>query len=72
VASGIAIDVVLQVFERDLASRLDRYLATGRGKLVTAFNRWSEKYHIPLSQLEAERDAATRKLAVYLAELGYA
>jgi type I restriction enzyme M protein len=72
VASGIATDIVLQVFECDLARRLDRYLATGRGKLVTAFSRWSEKYHVPLSQLEAERDAATRKLADYLADLGYA
>lgn len=66
------VEIVLQVFERDLARRLDRYLAAGRAELVATFNRWSDKYRVPLSQLEAERDAATRKLAEYLTELGYA
>ncbi|WP_010694415.1 hypothetical protein [Saccharopolyspora spinosa] len=66
------VEIVLQVFERDLARRLDRYLAAGRAELIATFNRWSDKYRVPLSQLEAERDAATRKLAEYLTELGYA
>jgi type I restriction enzyme M protein len=69
---GTVTEIVLQVFERDLARRLDRYLAAGRAELVAVFNRWSDKYRVPLSQLEAERDAATRKLAEYLTQLGYA
>lgn len=72
IASRTVTDIVLKVFERDLAQRLDRYLAAGRGELVAAFNSWSDKYAVPLSQLEAERDAATRTLAGYLNELGYA
>jgi type I restriction enzyme M protein len=69
---GTVTDIVLRVFERDLARRLDRYVAAGRAELVATFNRWSDKYRVPLSQLEAERDAATRKLAEYLTQLGYA
>jgi type I restriction enzyme M protein len=71
-ASGAVTGIVLKVFERDLAHRVDRYLAAGRGELVAAFNLWSAKYAVSLSQLEAERDAATRTLAGYLTELGYA
>jgi type I restriction enzyme M protein len=70
--TGSAKDIVLQVFERDLVTRLDRYLAAGRGRLVSTFTSWSEKYRVPLSTLEAEREAATKKLAVYLNKLGYA
>ncbi len=65
-------DVVLRVFERDLVERLDRYIAAGRNKLVATFTLWSDKYEVSLSQLESERDAATERLAEYLAELGYA
>ncbi|MFC9251203.1 type I restriction-modification system subunit M [Amycolatopsis thailandensis] len=71
-AAGTVTRIVLQVFERDLSGRLDRYLASGRADLVTQFTRWSDKYRVSLAQLEAEREDATRKLGEYLAELGYA
>lgn len=72
IASETVTDVVLKVFERDLARRLERYLAAGRAELIATFNLWSDKYAVPLAQLESERNAATRKLAGYLSELGYA
>ncbi|MCG8921433.1 N-6 DNA methylase [Lentzea sp. CC55] len=71
-ASGTVVEIVLQVFDRDLAGRLDRYLAAGRARIVEAFTKWGEKYEVSLSELEAQRDAAAQKLASYLKELGYA
>ncbi len=48
------------------------YVTAHRQQIITALENWSEKYAVPLHQIEAERDAAATKLADFLKELGYA
>lgn len=63
---------VLDILDEDLAARLDRYVTAHRRELVNAFTNWKDKYAVPLSQIEQERDAAAVKIDNYLKELGYA
>jgi type I restriction enzyme M protein len=69
--SGTATTVVLAVFDQDLASRLERHVSAGRDQLVQRYRRWSDKYEVSLSTLEADRAAATGKLDDCLRELGF-
>ena len=65
-------ELVLQILGEDLASRLDNRIAAGRRTLVATFQRWADKYVVPLHSREVERDAATTRINAYLKELGYA
>jgi type I restriction enzyme M protein len=64
-------DLVLRLAKNDVVGHLDAYVATGRQRVITALENWWEKYAVPLPQIEAERDAATAKLAECLKVLGY-
>ncbi|MFF3789500.1 N-6 DNA methylase [Streptomyces sp. NPDC001981] len=63
---------VLEVLDGDLSGRLEGAMAAGRRELVAAFRRWSEKYAVSLTDLEAESDGAAGELGTWLKELGYA
>ncbi|MGI5185459.1 hypothetical protein ACQEVZ_55370 [Dactylosporangium sp. CA-152071] len=65
-------ELVLGLWRQDLASQLDAYVVAHRRKLIAALENWWNKYAVSLSQLEAQRDEATAKLASYLKDLGYA
>ncbi|MGH3429868.1 MAG: N-6 DNA methylase, partial [Mycobacteriales bacterium] len=63
--------IVLDTMERDLLAGAQDRVTRHRRMLIAAFETWWDKYRIPLSVLEAERDAAAEKLAGFLKELGY-
>jgi type I restriction enzyme M protein len=64
-------DLVLRLTKNDLAAHLEAYVTTHRQQIINALENWWNKYAIALRQIEAERDAATTKLAGFLKDLGY-
>lgn len=64
-------DLVLRLASSDLAAQLDGYISVQRQRIVDAFENWWDKYAVPLSQIEIERDAAAAELAGFLRDLGY-
>ncbi|HEY4912344.1 MAG TPA: class I SAM-dependent DNA methyltransferase [Candidatus Dormibacteraeota bacterium] len=64
-------ELVLDALHRDLLAEATDRVVRHRLVVIAAFETWWEKYRTPLSALEAERDAATGKLAGFLKELGY-
>ncbi|WP_253781228.1 N-6 DNA methylase [Nonomuraea roseoviolacea] len=65
-------DLVLEVLRLQLSTRLESRTAVARRLFETAFHTWADKYAVTLRHLEAQRDAATSQLNIYLKELGYA
>ncbi len=63
--------LVLGIFRSELDSILTRYVNEGRQQVIAAFENWWDKYRVTLTSLEAERDAAAKKLREFLGGLGY-
>jgi type I restriction enzyme M protein len=63
--------IVLDAMEHDLLAEANDRVTRHRRAVIAAFETWWDKYHTPLSMLEAERDAASAKLAGILKELLY-
>jgi type I restriction enzyme M protein len=57
--------------EQDLLAEAQDRIGRHRKLVISAFETWWDKYQTPLSTIEADRDAATAKLAGFLRELGY-
>ena len=65
-------ELVLKILDEDLASRLDARITRARQAIIDRFHTWSDKYALPLDQLESDRRSAAVRLATHLQELGYA
>ncbi|MET7607441.1 class I SAM-dependent DNA methyltransferase [Streptomyces avermitilis] len=63
---------VLRFLNDDLRARLSRFSSVGLHSLVNVYKTWGEKYAVTLDDLEAQREAAAARLALYLKEIGYA
>jgi type I restriction enzyme M protein len=64
-------ELVLTLAKKNVAAHLDAYVSFHRQQILGAFENWWDKYAVPMTQIEAERNAATAKLARFLKELGY-
>jgi type I restriction enzyme M protein len=64
--------LVLGILRSDLDAILVRYIAHRRQEVVGSFESWWDKYHVTLTSIEDERDAAAEKLRGFLGALGYA
>ncbi|MGH3517543.1 MAG: N-6 DNA methylase [Micromonosporaceae bacterium] len=65
-------ELVMDIWQEDLITHLELYVATHRRQVIAALANWWDKYAASLADLEAQRDAATAELRTYLKELGYA
>lgn len=64
-------ELILKKFVDGIRSQLERYLSAEEKKIVATLElRW-DKYQVPLSVIETDRDKSTKKLFRFLAELGY-
>lgn len=63
--------IVLDAMKHDLLAEAQDRIARHRRAVIAAFEMWWDKYQLPLSVLEAERDAAAAKLTGFLKGLGY-
>ena len=64
-------DLVLRLAKNDLTAHLDAYVIAHSQQITTALETWWDKYAVPATQIEADRAAATIKLAAFLKDLGY-
>jgi type I restriction enzyme M protein len=64
-------DLVLNILDEDLANRVDARIATQRRAMIARFQTWSDKYAVPLDQLESQRQSSRERLEAYLREVGY-
>lgn len=62
---------MLGILRGQLETILLRYVADHRQQVVAAFESWWDKYRVMLVTIEAERDAAAKKLRGFLGRLGY-
>lgn len=64
-------DLVLAIFKDGLIAQLERYVTAHRQQVIAAVENWWDKYRVTLQDIEAERDAAAKKLNQFLQGLGY-
>jgi len=64
-------ELVLRLAKNDVVIHLNAYVTAHRQQIIAALENWWDKYAVPFHQIEADRDAATNKLAGFLKELGY-
>ena len=62
----------LGFMRENLETALNRAVTAHRNQIVSVLEGWHDKYHVSLSELERERDAAAQQLDGFLRELGYA
>jgi type I restriction enzyme M protein len=65
-------ELVLGILRGELDAILARYVSNHRQQVVGAFENWWDKYRVPLTSIEEERDAAAEKLRGFMEALGYA
>ena len=63
--------LALDIARDDLAAELERYVAAHRHQIVAAIGNWWDKYRVSIGEIEAGRNAAARRLAGTVEELGY-
>ena len=63
--------LLLTLLHNDMLAILERYITSQRQQIVAMFENWWDKYKVTLTEIETERDAAARQLAVFLKGLGY-
>jgi type I restriction enzyme M protein len=71
ISGAAARQIVLKAFQLELLAEAIARVVRHRRLVIAAFETWWDKYQTPLSTLEAEREAASAKLAQFLKELGY-
>ena len=64
-------ELVLGILRAQLDDILGRYIAAHRQQIVAAFEGWWAKYSVRLVSIEAECDAAAKRLRGFLGGLGY-
>lgn len=64
-------EVALTFMCENLETALNRAVTAHRNRIVAALEKWHDKYHVSLRELERERDEAAAQLDGFLRELGY-
>ena len=65
-------ELVLEVLRADLAEDLEGEIDEYTREAVEVFERWWDKYRVPLRHIESEREETKQRLEGFLMELGYA
>ncbi|MEV5407306.1 class I SAM-dependent DNA methyltransferase [Thermopolyspora sp. NPDC052614] len=64
--------VVLDLLRDDLAAKLEGHVVRRRWELAKVYQRWEDKYAVPLREIEAKRERSAAALSAFLKEFGYA
>jgi type I restriction enzyme M protein len=64
-------ELILQKFFDGIHYQLERYLSAEEKKIVSVLGHRWDKYQVPLSVIESDRDKSAKKLFKFLSELGY-
>lgn len=63
--------LLLAILRNDMQVILARYVSAQRQLVVTAFEKWWDKYRVTLAAIESERDEAADSLRSFINGLGY-
>jgi type I restriction enzyme M protein len=66
-----AATLLLAILRNDMQVILERYISAQRQQVVAAFENWWDKYRVTLTEIEGERDAASRALSLFFQDLRY-
>ena len=64
-------DLVLRLAKGDVVTHLGSYVTAHYQWIVTTLESWWDRYAVPLTQIESERNASIMILAGFLKDLGY-
>jgi type I restriction enzyme M protein len=64
--------LLLAILRNDMQVILERYIGAQRQEAIGAFENWWDKYRVTLTEIESNRDSATKALRAYLKGLRYA
>ncbi|NJN06666.1 MAG: hypothetical protein HC815_01285 [Richelia sp. RM1_1_1] len=70
-SEGEAQVLVLDLFEADLLTQLQRYVIEHRQMVIAAVENWWDKYQVTLGEIEKEEEEVNRELGEMLKGLGY-
>ena len=70
-SSDQATELLLKILQCEMEKILNRCIVVQRGQIVAVFENWWDKYHTTMTEIESDRARATKKLAVFMKELGY-
>jgi type I restriction enzyme M protein len=63
--------LILQKFFDGIRYQLERYLSAEEKKIASVLIKRWDKYQVPLSVIESDRDKSTKRMFRFLSELGY-
>lgn len=63
--------LVLDLFQTDLLTQLQRYVTEHRQMVIAAVENWWDKYQVTLGEIEQEEEEVNRELGEMLRGLGY-
>lgn len=63
--------LLLKILHDDMHGILERYIAAQRKQVVSAFEKWWDKYRVTLTEIEKARDDAANELQGFLKGLAY-
>lgn len=66
-----AAELLLTILHNDMRAIVERYIATQRKAIVTAFETWWDKYRETLTEIQGRRDEAAQALQGFLRGLRY-
>lgn len=64
-------ELILKKLFDGIQSEMERYLNAEKKKIVSIFEKFWDKYQVPLSEITTERDEAVTKLNDFLTKLNY-
>ncbi|WP_426105978.1 type I restriction-modification system subunit M [Pseudomonas sp. TWR1-1-3] len=66
-----ASELLLTILHNDMQAIVESYISAQRKQIVSAFEKWWDKYQVTLIEIEHKRDAAAQELQDFLKGLGY-
>ena len=66
-----AAELLLTILRQDMETIITRYVTQRRQAVIAAFETWWDKYRVTLTEIEGERDTATKELKGFLKGLRY-
>jgi type I restriction enzyme M protein len=66
-----AASLLLAILRNDMQVILERYIGAQRQQVVAAFENWSDKYRVTLTEVQTKRELAADALRSFVRDLGY-
>jgi type I restriction enzyme M protein len=68
----LAAALLLAIMRDDMLAIVERYISAQRQQILLTFENWWDKYRLTLTEIEQQREAASKALTKFLRDLRYA